>query len=309
TPIQPVPREPEDRVQIRAVRPRSATATTEPPTGKDSFPPVQARPEPEADVRETKKIGDDRVGNEVPSNDKAAENKGKKATAPTVVPEKKAKVVRAPRQPSDLDFPSPMESVFSTRTYVITAVVVFGGIGYLMWRNRQRQLELQATTVSQTPFVPAAPPTAPSVDGSRFTADLLAKLDWKRFEELVAAYYIRTGVVATLTKTGPTSLVHIKISWKGEPRPFANVRCIAQPAGPIDVQLLKELMAVLAAEDIRRGYVVTTGDFTPEARVFAEAKQLTLLSGETLIEKLNALPDATRKELRRETVSETTNPA
>ncbi|MEO5959865.1 MAG: hypothetical protein ABIZ49_02895, partial [Opitutaceae bacterium] len=106
TPIQPAPREPEDRVQIRAVRPRSATATTELPTGKDSFPPVQARPEPVADVRETKKSGDDRVGNEVPSNDKAAENKGKKATAPTVVPEKKAKVVRAPRQPSDLDFPS-----------------------------------------------------------------------------------------------------------------------------------------------------------------------------------------------------------
>ena len=39
-----------------------------------------------------------------------------------------------------------------------------------------------------------------AVDSSTlFTAELLAKLEWKRFEELVAHYYLKTGVVAVRT--------------------------------------------------------------------------------------------------------------
>jgi restriction system protein len=107
-------------------------------------------------------------------------------------------------------------------------------------------------------------------------------------------------VVATRTKTGPASPVHIRISWKGEPRPFACVQCIAHPAGLIDVKPLQDLFAAISAEDIRRGYVITTGKFNVPARDFAEEKHLTLLPGEIFLEKLNALPDAARNELMQE---------
>src|SRR4030095_15941392 len=108
--------------------------------------------------------------------------------------------------------------------------------------------------------------------GNGFTEDQLTKLEWKQFEDLVVSYYSKTGVVAVRTKTGPESPVHIKISWKGEPRPFALVQCIAHPVGLIDSKPLQALVASLATEDIRRGYIVTTGKFNVAARDFAEEK-------------------------------------
>ena len=129
---------------------------------------------------------------------------------------------------------------------------------------------------------------------------MLEEIDWKRFERLVISYYSKTGVVAAPTNTGPDGAVQIKISWKGEPRPFAYVRCVSNAAGLIDVKQLNELGAVMAADDIRRGYVVTPGRFTPAARGLAAEKQLTLMPGDVLLEKLNALPVAARKELLRE---------
>jgi len=187
----------------------------------------------------------------------------------------------------------------------IGAAVIVAGFGYLYWQRRQRAALLAATAVSRSPFpaaaaaVGTAAPVAAAA-GTRFTIDLLEKLEWKRFEELVASYYNKTGVVAARTKTGPMTPVHIRISWKGEQRPFACVQCHAHPAGLIDARPVQTLVDALAAEDIRRGYIVTSGKFGVPARDLAEEKHITLLSGEILLEKLNALPEPARAELLRD---------
>ena len=70
------------------------------------------------------------------------------------------------------------------------------------------------------------------------------------------------------------------------------------------------VVTVISAEDIRRGYVITTGKFNVPARDFAEEKHLTLLPGEIFLEKLNALPDAARNELMQEvTTGDYTTPS
>ncbi len=216
--------------------------------------------------------------------------------APPPAKEKKASKKRA-RTLEDSDFPDAEESIFTTQTYLIGFLAIVAGGGFLIWQRRQRALELEATAVSHTPFADA-PASGKGV--AMFPSDLPAKLEWKRFEELVAAYYSKTGVVAVRTKTGPTSSVHIKISWKGEPRPFACVQCLAHPAGLVDAKPVQALFDVLTADDIRRGYVVTTGKFNVAARDFAEEKHITLLSGDIFLEKLNALPDPARAELIQE---------
>ena len=207
---------------------------------------------------------------------------------------KKSKTSRQPR--TEPEFPEPVESIFTLQTYVIATVIIGAGIGFLIWQSKQRQLELAASAVSRAPF--SVEPS--SGGGAMFPTDLIPSLEWKRFEELVESYYSKTGVVAVRTKTGPESPVHIKISWKGEPRPFACVQCIAHPSGLIGADQIQQLFAVLAAEDIRRGYVVTTGKFNVAARDFAEEKHITLLSGDMLLEKLNALPAPVRGELNQE---------
>jgi hypothetical protein len=288
--------EPEPSVQIRAIRSRSEAAAESPVQAKTDArpapPPLPAAPvaiEPAPAPAVAPAVAPDATEPAKPDEDAAP--------PPKKAPTPPRKVAPASVRPltSQTEVTLPEVSVFTTQTYVIAAVVIFGGIGYLIWRARQRALELAATTVSQTPFS-----IEPAADGSRFSEALLSRLDANRFEALVAAYYSKTGVVAERTKAGPTAGVHIRIAWKGESRPFACVQCIARPDAPVDTPRLKELLAVLTAEDIRRGYVVTTGDFSPAAQDFTEEKHLTLLSGAVLLEKLNALPEVARKELLRE---------
>jgi hypothetical protein len=209
----------------------------------------------------------------------------------------KKKKAALPKPAPKVETSPPIEepdSAFGSRLFLIAGAVVLGGIILLYWRYRQRQFVLAATSVVNTPLTPTNPP---AFTGNGFTAEELSKLEWKRFEELVTAYYSKTGVVAVRTKTGPDSPVHIKISWKGEPRPFAYVQCLARPSGLIDLKPLQSLVAALEADNIRRGYVVTSGKFNVQARDFAEEKHLTLLSSEVFLEKLNALPSAARTEI------------
>ena len=199
----------------------------------------------------------------------------------------------------------PEEPLF-TRQTVLAAMAAVGGVGYLIWRSRQRALERMTTTRSNTPLAePAAVDTT-----ALFSAEFLAKLEWKRFEELVTLYYTKTGVVAVRTKTGPASPVHLQISWKGESKPFACVQCHANPPGLIRAEPLQALASALAAANIRRGYVVTNGKFNVVARDLAEEQHFTLLPGDILLEKLNALPPAARRELMQEiTTGDYTTPS
>jgi hypothetical protein len=228
-------------------------------------------------------------------------------TAPVVAKPQPKATKRRTTAPGEPDIPDVTESIFTPQTYVIAALIIGAGVGYLVWRGRERRLALVATAVSRSPFVPE---TTATVTGTRFTPELLARLEWKRFEELVASYYNKTGVVAARTKAGPASPVHIRISWKGESRPFACVQCISHPAGLIEAKQIQTLVDAIAAEDIRRGYVVTTGKFGVPARDLSEEKHITLLSGDILIEKLNALPEAARSELMRDaTAGDYTTPS
>lgn len=304
-----VPPPPEPKLEIKLVRPPSAkdsrTAQPEPappspaestaasgaplpasaPSNAVPVPsPMAAAPaEPAADVAVASAA--DATDEAKPAESTAAAAQEKKTTA--------AKAAR--RHLDDGADVAPLDGLITGQTYAIAAIIIAGGIGFLIWRYRQRQLELAVTSVSNTPLNP--PPASVGGDGALFTNALLDRLDWKRFESLVAAYYSKTGVVAARTNAGQSGPVHIKISWKGEPRPFAYVQCIVQLGGLIETKPLQELVAVLAAEDIRRGYVVTNGKFNVNARDLAEEKHITLLPGEIFIEKLNALPASARAEI------------
>jgi hypothetical protein len=278
---------------VASAAPASQNGAVRPPNLPPALPDADARAKTAAPTSPVAVVGE---------TAETAATKTDVAPAPSAPAEKQSKAAAKSRRRAAADAEAagetPAESLFSAQTYVIAFVVIVGGAGYLVWRARQRQLALAATAVSRTPF--AAEPVGAGGGGARFSLELLGRLEWKRFEELVASYYGKTGVVATRTKTGPASPVHIRISWKGEPRPFACVQCIAHPAGLIDVKPLQDLFAAISAEDIRRGYVITTGKFNVPARDFAEEKHLTLLPGEIFLEKLNALPDAARNELMQE---------
>jgi hypothetical protein len=300
-PVGPSPAASDSKVEIKLVRPPGANL----PTPEPVVPPMTVTPKAAVPAARPPQVNDTPVPVKVEtltrssSETDAIKRAAAELEAAKAAEAAKAKKEAPPKQVAPKVEPSPLptdgsENPFGTRVFIIAGVVVAGGFAFLYWRYRQRQFILAATSVVNTPLVPVAPP---AFTGNGFTAEELKQLEWKRFEELVAAYYSKTGVVAVRTKTGPESPVHIKISWKGEPRPFAYVQCIAQPTGLIDIKPLQALVAALAADNIRRGYLVTSGKFNAQARDFAEEKHLTLMPAELFLEKLNALPSAARTEI------------
>lgn len=337
-PVSPTPAEPQ--FAIKSVRPPSAGGTR-PPTKTEPNPaPAPVAAAPTAANSEAKKNGAAPVAPKsampaasvatkapapvepkTPADDRApapssvseptvASTEPSPADPAAAAPDDAKKVktkTASKKRAADTDLIEPEESIISGQTYLYAALIIGSGVAFLVWRSRQRQLELAASAVSRPPFS-VAPMAADG--GAMFPADLLANLEWKRFEELVVAYYSKTGVIAVRTKAGPDSPVHVKISWKGEARPFALVQCIAHPAGLVDATRIQELFTVLTADDIRRGYAVTTGKFNVAARDLAEEKHITLLSGDLLLEKVNALPPPVRAELLQEfSVGDYTTPS
>jgi len=312
-PAVPAPETTATTMPAPTIAPAQPSTTTPAATTPATPPPAAPKPAPgttatmPASTTQPSKV-------ETPTETEKAETKAEETTAaapakPSSDKQTLLKKLLARRKAREAAIEAESEpSAFGGASYATAAAVFVVGIGFLIWRHRQRQLELAASSVSRVPFGMTAP--AAGGGGARFTAELLGKLEWKRFEDLVASYYSKTGVVASRTKTGPASPVHIKISWKGEPRPFACVQCLAHRTGLIDATPLQELVTVLSAEDIRRGYVVTTGKFSVPARDYAEEKHLTLLPGDIFLEKLNALPDAARAELMQEiTAGDYTTPS
>ncbi len=299
--VVPPPPVVEPKLEIKLVRPPSANAAREPlplapakpePAVVESAPPP---PMPETKKGPTKEELAAQAAAEKRAADLAAKNKRAKATSSAV-----RRLDFAEGSALD-DEATPMWR------YVLLALVLIGGVGFFVWRWRQRQSELAATSVANTPvrpkastpIAPAPAVVAPRPAAVTFSADFLSGLDAARFETLVAAYYSKTGVVAARATGGHAGVVQIRISWKGEPRPFAGVLCLGHAAAAIDVKPLQELVAALAKEGIRRGHIVTTGKFAPAARDYAAENQLTLLPGDAFLEKLNALPENARAEIMR----------
>ena len=315
-PVAPAPAPTDPKLEIKLVRPPSKDgrpAASEPARPVPSVRPTTL-PEPAATpppVVEVTPVPQTSIREEAPPPVSKQPRPAQPLAVPEAVEEPAQKTSVQPKQatpppaapapnpvaPIASSAPPPAESppsgVFGVRTYAL-ALLVLGVVIFLYWRLRQRKLELAASSVENTPIVTASTPV---FTGTNFSAELVGQLEWKRFEELVAAYYNKTGVVAARTRNGPASPVHIKITWKGESRPFAYVQCIARPSAPVDLKPLQTLVAALDADNIRRGYVVTAGKFSAAVRDYAAEKHLTLLSGDMLIEKLNALPVNARSEI------------
>jgi len=301
TPPGPPPPPPEPKLEIKLVRP---------PGSKDLPAPPPLRPTPVAPVvtapavAETPAPVPEPAPNPVSPTSSSEVSEARKAAERAAAAEKEQKEKARKDALRRLDEAARTDEaaggMFSGQTWLIIAGVLVGGIAFIFWRSRRGAVDLAAGAGEKAVPGVSLAPAGDAAAGNSFTPEMLEEMEWSRFERLVVSYYSKTGVVAVPTNAGPDAPVQIKISWKGEPRPFAYVRCTTNPAGVIDVKQLKELGAALAADDIRRGYVVTPGRFTPAARGLAAEQQLTLMSGDVLLEKLNALPLSARKELLRE---------
>ncbi len=142
---------------------------------------------------------------------------------------------------------------------------------------------------------PAVPGDRPVID--ELTVTLLRTLEWKRFELVVSLYYAETGVSAECTCTGADGGVDVKLFRPREERPYCYIQCKAWDSEKVKLTTMREFLGVMAADKISEGIFITTSDFWPEARAFADANGITALTASDFIRSFATLPVATRTKI------------
>lgn len=138
--------------------------------------------------------------------------------------------------------------------------------------------------------VPLAKPTA-------WSLELLRQIEWKRVEELTAAYFREKSFRTETIKAGADGGIDVKLFSTGKTDPFAVVQCKAWNTQKVGVKPVRELLGVMAHEKVAKGIFVTTGEYTQEAIAFAKENPINLITGEMLSKGIFALADDARARL------------
>ncbi len=147
---------------------------------------------------------------------------------------------------------------------------------------------------------PDSIPTASSLERpDAWSLDLLQALEWKRFEDLCCAYYDAKGIRARATPLGPDGGIDIHLFQDDQSPEAATtvVQCKAWATQRVGIKPLRELLGVMTAERITKGFFMTVGGYTDEAKAFARKNGIVALDGKLILAMLERLPADARKRL------------
>ena len=139
------------------------------------------------------------------------------------------------------------------------------------------------------------------------SASALNGMSWQEFEMLVGEAFRRGGYTVTETGGGGADGgVDLALRKDGEKY---LVQCKQWKAFKVGVTTIRELYGVMAAGGATGGFVVTSGDFTQEAKAFAEGRNIDLIDGAELSTILKTIkPAATTQPTPQYVPTATDNP-
>jgi restriction system protein len=136
----------------------------------------------------------------------------------------------------------------------------------------------------------SARPAPAAVDTSRWNLALLRALEWRRLEELAAAYFRTLRFRVKEGPPGPDGGVDLRLYGSDSRNAGVLVQCKAWASWKVGVKEIRELYGVMAGEGVSEGIFVTTSSFTGEAAEWARGKNITLIDGDDFLRKLRDLP-------------------
>ena len=134
--------------------------------------------------------------------------------------------------------------------------------GLLSWLGQRRRQRLLADAEERSDSQP------------------LRTLSWRDFERLVAAHFERQGYAVTITPDGADGGVDVVATKNGETH---LVQCQQWRASKVGVSVVRELYGVMSARGAVGGFVVSIGEFTEQARDFADGRNMTLVDANRLL--------------------------
>jgi restriction system protein len=110
------------------------------------------------------------------------------------------------------------------------------------------------------------------------------QLPWRQFESIVAEAFRRRGyLVLENAVDGPDGGIDLVVRKDGVKR---YVQCKQWRQSRVGVKPIRELNGVIAASDAVGGFFVASGDYTNEARDFADSCSIELIDGPALVEMI-----------------------
>jgi len=116
-------------------------------------------------------------------------------------------------------------------------------------------------------------------------SDPLASLSWYEFELLVGQYFRQLGYRVEETKTGADGGVDLRVK---DGAALYLVQCKLWKANKVPVTVVRELFGVMVAEGAAGAIVVTSAEFTADAKAFAKDKAIVLVNGRDLISSVRS---------------------
>jgi len=142
--------------------------------------------------------------------------------------------------------------------YLIPLLCVFGAIGSVLGRQRRKKLLNDVKTATQP---------GKTIDG----------LSWQQFELLIGETFRRKGY--SITENGGKGAdggIDLILRKGGEKY---LVQCKHWRSLKVGVPVVREFFGAMAVEGAAGGYVVTSGQFTSEAKAFASGRNIELIDG------------------------------
>lgn len=179
-------------------------------------------------------------------------------------------VPMAPLQPGQMAAPIVgvmVSSLALAGQYVLPPLCLLGA-AMSAWRRRRGKELLKTTTQVGSPQV-------------------LNGMTWREFEQLVGEAFRLKGYRVMENGGGaPDGGVDLVLN-KGQE--IYLVQCKQWKAFKVGVDVVRELYGVMAARGAAGGFVVTSGQFTGDAKAFAEGRNITLMDGGQLQSMLQSV--------------------
>lgn len=128
-----------------------------------------------------------------------------------------------------------------------------------------------------------------------WSLELLQDIEWKRFEELCAAYCREMGWRAETRAYGPDGGIDIRLYDGDASHPKAAAQCKSTEWASVDS--VRALCGVMADEKIPRGLFFCSGRIPKRAVAFAEKNSIEPVEGWLFLKKILALPAAGQRHL------------
>jgi restriction system protein len=135
----------------------------------------------------------------------------------------------------------------------------------------------------------AQPAMRAGFDTRKWTPELLKHLEWRRFEELCAAYFEALGFSARVIRSAAGGGADLALCAAGSNKVSIIAHCKPWDAYRVGIKPVRDLHGAMTAAGVAEGVLVTSGRFTQEAVAFAAKQSIELVDGASLLANLSGL--------------------